>query len=330
MPKRGISKTLDLYSASNRLGLVQSALAAKILDRGARVDAITKHANRLLGGHPVVRDNLMAGLSELGEQFRFNPLSFGPEAVRIVLAGKRIAAELLKASQSIHSIGPNFCVTPRESINIFSSPRIQKIIVPSKESAMFFALELPEIAEKLAIWPVGVDHVFWDRDGRSEVKENITVYTKTSDVALIDTTLGNLEKGGFPFEIIHYGRYSKPQFRTILSRSKAVVWLGHFESQGIAQFEAWSMGVPTFVFKTHGDVAFSLPYNDVVGVMPEETWSPSPYLTPTTGAFWRNQAELWGLLQEAENGRVAYQSREFIIQHHTLKKSAEHLLEIIA
>lgn len=320
---------LDLYSASNRLGLAQSTLVAIALGRGAPRYAFARQANRLLGGHQVVRENLMTGLRELGGEFRFNPISPEPENVRVVLAGNRIAKELLKSGQILHAVGPNFCVTPRENIDILSSPSVQKIIVPSKESAMFFSLELPEISEKLAIWPVGVDHVFWKRDSSPEREEIITVYVKTSDTSLVDLTLRTLEKGGFPFEIIHYGRYSKAQFKTTLSRSKAVVWLGHFESQGIAQFEAWSMGVPTFVFKTHGDVAFSLPYNDVVGVMPEKTWSPSPYLNASTGAFWRNQAELWDLLQEADKGRVAYQPRELLIQSYTLKKSAEQLLAII-
>lgn len=250
-------------------------------------------------------------------------------APKIVLAGQKIASYLLEKNQTVQALGPNTCVTPREYPWVVQSQKVERIIVPSKESAIFFGLEAPEIIHKLRVWPSGIDEMFWRRSPESGDREIVTVYVKTEDLRLVEKTIETLAKRKTQIEIITYGQYSRAQFREALSKSKAAVWIGHYESQGIAQFEAWSMGVPTFVFKSSGDIPFSLPYSKITGLMPEGSWSPAPYLEASSGAFWRNQEELANLLESLDAESASYDPRSKITQAFTLRNSAAHLLEII-
>jgi hypothetical protein len=120
---------------------------------------------------------------------------------------------------------------------------------------------------------------------------------------------------GMQTEIIHYGdkrgqKYRPHELRAALDRSYACVFLTYNEPQGLAASEAWSMDVPTFVYRVEELAAEAI----------------VPYLTPWTGAYWTRFEDLVGMLNAFSPD--AYAPRRWVLDNMTDAICARRLLDI--
>lgn len=277
-----------------------------------------------------VRQNLLLGLERTGTNFSFNPIHFRPVSAGIgILAGKKIAKSLIKKGGSPLVIGPNFCVTPREATEVLLSKKVRTVLVPSPWSVRFFQQELPGLSRKLTVWSSGVDSGFWSPREEENSKRTVLIYDKQFNSSLTETTAQTLAKIGLQSKIIRYGSYSSTLFKELLRESLALVWLGGAESQGIAQFESWSVNVPTLVYYKPAPLPFQVHYANIAGVIRPGEWSAAPYLTTENGAFWSEQRELEDICLDLLEEQTNFSPRDFILRSHTVEKSAINYINLL-
>jgi hypothetical protein len=124
------------------------------------------------------------------------------------------------------------------------------------------------------VWFSGVDTKYWCP--REERESNLVlVYQKGPDSDLPSRkVIQILKEKGLAFELLTYGKYKQSTYLQLLQNAKFVIWIGHTETQGLAQFQAWSMNVPTLVSELDGK---RLSEKDGVHA------SPSPFLNDSCG-----------------------------------------------
>lgn len=277
----------------------------------------------MLGGHEVVRANLFSGLGQIEQEYSINTTSPLPPGQTVgVLAGFRIAADLVKLEARIR-LGPNYCVSPRQDPRIFLAREVEAVLVPSRWVADFYSTELPEISEKVRVWASGVDCDYWRPSKSVSGSRYLVLYVKNSEGALVARTIQFLESLGLDYRIVQYGRYRSNEYLGVLQRSLAVIWLGKSESQGIAQFEAWSVDVPTFIHFDPKDLIVRLGKNLTPARISTSAWSPSPYLSPQNGSFWGSFEELRALCEEIFSGVIRYAPRNFVLNGYNLASAAK-------
>jgi hypothetical protein len=126
---------------------------------------------------------------------------------------------------------------------------------------------------------------------------------------------GALRQHGYRHETLNYGdhrrdKYRQHQFRAMLDRAYACIFLSYDEPQGIAATEAWSMDVPTFAYRADN-------VRDIATV---------PYMTPDTGRYWSEVDELLGLLASFSPDR--FRPRRWVLENMTDAVCARQLIEL--
>ena len=174
-------------------------------------------------------------------------------------------------------LGPNIDFMLERNLRMLDFFPQAHLVVPSEWVISVLKSEPYLKNRKFVIWAAGVDLNFWSGKDSSEIKTGeVLVYLKSEiEVNTLKQVKQTLENLGYSYQVVQYGFYGNYFFREILKRSDFAIWLGSTESQGIAQFQSWAMGVPTLVQRK--DTYFA----------GKETFlsSSSPYLSPQTGCF---------------------------------------------
>jgi len=150
------------------------------------------------------------------------------------------------------------------------------------------------------------------------------MYVKSKDLDAIERAKAACVATGFSVAAVTYGKKSRNQYRRALRQASVMVVVGGAESQGLALFEAWSVGVPTLVFRHDGRIRLrNHPERQIVI---EDPANAAPYLSPDTGLFWNSSAELLEILHAREWEKC--QPREWIVNNATLAISARKYADI--
>ncbi len=138
---------------------------------------------------------------------------------------------------------------------------------------------------KIVSWPVGVDHERWQPldSSRPSCFQKALVYVKRRP-EMETPTLRVLADKGIEARVIHYKKHVQEEFKELLEWCDFVVYLVDTETQGLALAQAWSMNRQTLVYESE----------DVARLGQDA----APYLTPDTGAKWRNESQLRELLDD--------------------------------
>lgn len=280
-------------------------------------------------GHSAVTRSLIKGLGKVNFLFNYNPKIESIGTVCIVLSGVETvqSAINLKRTGKIKRLyaGPNIAVLPIGVGEVLASPEIDGCIVPSEWVRKLYISYCKELNCKVLVWPAGVDTEFWKPDffkNKSEVSQNILVYLKgdkSKDFFSNFNEKYNLSN--FNFIIIKYGSYSPAYYKKKLSETDLMIVIGETESQGIAMVEAWSMNVATLV------------KYDNTWVGPDgrnHVASSSPYLTNETGVFFKNNDELYSLLQDWRLKKLSFSPRSWVVDNMSDEISSRNLLSLIS
>jgi hypothetical protein len=176
-------------------------------------------------------------------------------------------------------IGPNIATEKPKLSELILQNTNTRVLVPSMSMRdILLARNLGYSQDNILIWFAGVDHRLWNP--KADINRDLVmIYQKGPNsearVKLVEKSLRELN---LPSVTIKYGEYRQSEYFKLLNRCKFVIWVGHTETQGIAQFQAWSMDVPTLI---SGLPKERLEEPD--GLVA----SPAPYLSDNTGMIAR-------------------------------------------
>jgi glycosyltransferase involved in cell wall biosynthesis len=109
--------------------------------------------------------------------------------------------------------------------------------------------------DRLALWYAGIDLEDWPDLSKRRKDIDVLVYDKVRwdrerlEPGLIAPILGALEQRGLSSKVLRYGFYDDLEYRALLARSRAMVFLCEHETQGMAYQEAMASGVPILAWE---------------------------------------------------------------------------------
>lgn len=277
-------------------------------------------------GHAMVTRSLLAGLTQLGIPFNYNPSSKGDIGdVIVVLANVDALAQAIAIKRENRSIillaGPNLVVWPTDDKGILLSSEIDGVIVPSGPTRHMYAEISPSIKDRLFIWYAGIDTNQW-KPFTTDKGRDVLVYWKNQREGqlLKNNVVDLLKKYNWNPVVLEYGRYNQNRYKEILNSASFGIFLSRSESQGIALAEAWAMDVVTFPWNPKYRVNRGRVYSAV---------SSCPYLTDQTGKDWKEITELECILKDFDRGNDQYSPRQWILGAMTDAISAQLLIDIV-
>ena len=274
-----------------------------------------------LFGHTSVNQNLIRGLQSLNAEVQFNSKFKNSSQSIGVLAGSYALKKIISRSDSTTVVaGPNFYSDEPLLLN----PKVKLSLVPS--NWVINMINTSNLYEKTRVWAVGVDTEFWkpikNRKNLNEVRHGL-IYVKSNSAEISSLQKSIMNLSGFKWSLIRYGAYRRIEFKRLLSEVDFCIYLGSSESQGLAQFECWSMDIPTFVFDCQRDITVQLKITTVK--LRANQYSVAPYLNSATGSLWHDMTELETLINYSKPER--FTPRIWIKENATLSISAEKYLK---
>ena len=276
------------------------------------------------GGHFAVTRSLVAGLTQIGADFNYNPTRLADVGRKVVVLADVAAlsqAIALKAAGRIDTLlaGPSLVVLPSDAGGLLSAKEVDRCLVPCDWVARLYERKEPALQGRLRSFASGVDVSWWSPSTSGRRAGQVLVYEKTVPEALLQRCMGMLQARGIETRIIRYGQYDAEEFRAALRESSAMVVFSRSESQGIALLEAWSMDVPTLVWNP-----------GTVPLRGEEVPCVSaPYLTPSTGHVFTDEHEFAGLLASGALDRARYEPRNWALANQSDAASAKSMIALL-
>jgi hypothetical protein len=273
------------------------------------------------GGHPSVTRSLVEGLQAIGASFNYNPKKkrdLGKDVV--VLSGVRTLKQAIKLKRLgvIERIfaGPNIVVRSIDHGSIIASPEVDYVITPSEWVSKAYIEEVPSLATRCIEWAAGVDTEFW-KPNPNIARTHVLIFIKpqVGPIPDIDPYVQNLKENGYLVDLIEYGSFTQEEYRNKLNRAKFLVGFVASESQGIAWAEAWSMDVPTFIWRNDS--------NCIQGKEIES--STAPYLSSNVGSFFGAVEELPLLIKRMD----FLQPRKYGVENFSDAATATNLINLI-
>ncbi|NQV69330.1 MAG: hypothetical protein HQ498_04820 [Pseudohongiella sp.] len=237
----------------------------------------------LYRGHFAVTRSLLQGLEKIGVNFNYSPrkLSSLAETV-IVLAGVNTLRQAIRLKQGGHIkklfAGPNIFNFSDRGINL-ASPEVDAAITASPYIGDLFVEGSPSLRGRIITWAAGVDVDYW-RPERHAPGKKILIYKKQNagPVESVEPFANYLREKGYEIVNLEYGNYTHGEFLEALQQSQLMIGFVIAETQGIAWAEAWSVGVPTLIWRNTSRVVKGRLYK----------CSTAPYLCDRNGLFFDN------------------------------------------
>jgi hypothetical protein len=254
-------------------------------------------------GPSSVSSSIIRGFATLKTNYILNPPFSVITKEDIVIVNESLQAlkECVAIDCSQLIAGPNLVIHPYDCNKILLNPSISTILEPSLWTANFIATEAPEIKQKIVIWPAGVE--IPPMNPKAEKLIDILVYLKNPcDVLTTETILSILANNKLTYKVLYYGSFNQSDYFKLLEKSKALLYVSHSESQGIALLEAWARDVPTLVYN-RGYYFYNNRRHD------DENIS-GPYVTSECGMFF-NDTNLDQSLQEFMSNLSRFSARNY-------------------
>lgn len=281
---------------------------------------------RTINGPDSVLANLNKGLRSIREKNNLNPTfySVNPNVGVLSDINALIWAINAKENQKIIKLiaGPNLVVLPSDNNSILCSERIDIVVTPCKWVSDLYCFIAPQLKSRIKEWPVGIDTEYWKPSTGSTRNEWIlydkSEYGGKEIVLLVES---ELVSRGIKYQKIVYGSYSPEEYKKLLNKASAMIVVSPSESQGLAQFEAWSCNVPTLIwdrgFWKSNDGSF-----EWIGA------SSSPYLSVSCGKKFIDSNDFSNKLDEFIDQLISYTPRDYILRNFTLEICAKKYVDL--
>jgi glycosyltransferase involved in cell wall biosynthesis len=188
----------------------------------------------------------------------------------------------------------------------------------------------PYFGDRCGVWPVGIDTDAWAPSADDHKDIDLLVYDKVRwnhevlEPALSAVIRDFARRRNLTVDRVIYGGYAERDYRTLLARSKGMIFLCEHESQGIAYQECLSRGVPVLAW----DQGHCLDPNRFAWGQPNIKATSVPYFDDRCGERFAGSEDLDEKLS-IFMGKIdasAYSPRDFIMENLTLKRCAAQFL----
>lgn len=278
-------------------------------DRWVRWDRYPRKAvRRLVRGKPqpggVMRWflNLRSGLDRSGATYRVNDyhrLRCCPGSWAHVV-GKPQVVEKIPAGHPI-IYGPGVAAHPYES-DFWGRADIRLVLLSCDWFKAMYDRDLPSPVPT-AVWPSGIDSDLWkprttDHRSTGHRTTDFLIYDKVRwehgqyESSLLQPIRDELKKHGLTSKEIRYGFYKEEDYRELLQKVRAMIFMCEHETQGFAYLQALSCGVPVLAWDRGGFWQDPSMYPVRVQFAPVTS---VPYFHSRCGARFRDLAEFQAL-----------------------------------
>jgi hypothetical protein len=277
------------------------------------------------GGQMRVFLNLLIGLDRIGQAYRVNNhrhVRNNPAELCCIL-GKRHVLDGWKLTNPL-MVGPCLHNHPIDDPNL-GRHRIKRILVPGEWMRLMCA---PSWGNAVVAWPIGIDTERWSPTVPAESRDlDVLVYDKIRWdrdrrlPELMSPIYAELSKRGLRHATVRYGSYDPENFRNLLRRSRAMVFVCEHETQGIAYAEALACDVPVIAWEHGGAWTDPEYYPDRVNFSPV---SAVPYWDERCGVKFGTATDFPDRLDEfsVRRSEQTLHPREYVLEHLTLQSSA--------
>lgn len=233
-------------------------------DRWIRFDRYPRRVIRRLvrgparpGGQARVFLNLRAGLDRLGVPYRVNDFRHAlrhPDQL-VCIVGKPCVLDAAPWRNPI-LFGASVFSHPVDDPLLFERLSVRRLLVPGEWCRAMFA---ESFGDRVEAWPVGIDTELWSPTPARVKDVDVLVYDKIRwhrdqlVPELLDIVLRVAERRGLRARTLRYGAYREDEFRALLARSRAMIFLCEHETQGIAYQQALASGVPILAWDRGGE-----------------------------------------------------------------------------
>ncbi|MES2062125.1 MAG: glycosyltransferase family 1 protein [Bacteroidota bacterium] len=284
-----------------------------------------------LGGQRMIAINLMKGLDKLGVPYRLNDYKYikkHPGEIACIIGKIHVLFEknwenpvLFGAGIYSHSI---------ECPDLFERyPNVKKVLVPGDWMRRMFE---PDYGDKVIAWPVGIDTDYWKPIYRHH-EFDFLIYNKAlwnkeqQHKELVAPIINILNKRKLTYHIINYGDYTHAQLLENVGTSKAVIFLGRHETQGIAYQQILATNTPILAWDKGGYWEDPYYYPHKVQFKPV---SSVPYWDETCGEKFTSPDDFETALNLL-NKKMAegfFSPRKYIVNNLSLEICAKQYLDI--
>ncbi len=268
--------------------------------------------NKGTRGPGKVYQNLTLGLRKLGHGVNQPIVGDADLTICLQMVG---GIETLDPTKTLY--GPNIVDLPSQYPSLFSSEQRRFISASSwiRDIQIADGLGNPE---NYHVWSVGIDTEIWAPDTSKPKTQDCFIYYKNrpqEDLKVVELIM---RKFKLAYSVVEYGKYTEEDLRHACNSSRFCVVLDNTETQGIATMEILSMGVPMYVFNktswTSADGKRTCPATSV------------PYFDSTCGEVVDDiMIEHFRLFLDSI---PKYNPRTYMLEHHTLEKAAQNLLDL--
>lgn len=289
---------------------------------------------RLIRGKPRVSGldkvflNLCRGLDRLGVHYEINPPFDGlreNDHVGVLGRGHHALQGYDRSNPIIAGIG--LMSHPSEWPTLCQDYPVLRYLQHSDWTNNIYK---PFYGDCCAIWPVGIDTGAWKPVGTGKDLDFL-IYDKVHwerprrEAELIQPVRNALSQRGLSFAELRYGRYDEPEYRRLLARSKAMIFLTEHESQGLAYQECLSCDVPILAW----DQGWYLDPNRERWGMPQTPATSVPYFDSRCGETFRGAEEYEARLERfLERLRLReFRPRDYVLENLTLERCSGRFLE---
>ncbi|GGD53020.1 glycosyltransferase family 1 protein [Erythrobacter arachoides] len=282
------------------------------------------------GGHRRVFLNLLAGLDRIGVPYRVNDFRYirtHPEELACII-GKPFLLDKHKWRNPI-LLGASIYSHPIDDPTLLDRLDVRRILVPGP---WMETMCKPYWGDRVEAWPVGIDTSGWSPSNLTP-EYDVLVYDKilwdyeSTKPRVVTPILDELRSRSLRVAVIRYGSYEEENYRSLLARSRSMVFLCEHETQGIAYQQALSCGVPLLAWDQGGPWLDPSYFPDKVVFEPI---SSVPYFDSRCGERFASAedfpAALHGFLTKLDAG--AYDPRAFVLENLTLEACARRYVEI--
>ncbi|WP_316773178.1 hypothetical protein [Pedobacter frigiditerrae] len=285
------------------------------------------------GGVMMIALELMKGLDKLGIRYRFNDYDYAKKNPNelIGIIGKPNVIFENKFRNPI-LFGAGIFSHPIEYPNLLQEyPNIKKILVPGEWMRDMFR---SFYGAKVLSWPVGIDTDKWNPGiKKNKLSIDFLIYEKIlwnkedKYVSILNPIKKILTARGLNYKILNYGSYTHEELLKVLSESKASIFLGEHETQGLAYQQILSTGTPILAWDSGGYWLDPMFFPDKVKYKPV---SSVPYWDERCGEKFISiddfSSALTQFIKKAQSG--VYKPREFIKENLTLEICAQKYVDI--
>jgi hypothetical protein len=215
-------------------------------------------------------------------------------------------------------IGPNLFINPSDIPKNLDLSRVVYIhpstIVTDGWKARGY------LKSTLDVWPVGIDTDI--HTPSKEIRNQVLIYFKHRTEKELNLIKEVMKSKKISYMIVSYGSYTEAAYINILKKTQYIVWLGGYESQGIALEEALASDIPILVIDRENPVtkfdtnSTAAPYFD--SRCGEKICGGSESSRDTIAQAVDRMEQMWSILHP----------RVFILENLSLQKQAEKFIAL--